>query len=188
VIKIISASADTQRMLAEVIRQLDQRRQQVLIEAIVVELSDNAVRELGVQWLLAGEDGNPVGLTNYSDRAAPLVPLAGGAAAGQLDDSDPLREQLQNLALNTLIGANGFVGGGGGSIWPQLAGRYRQQADHGQGCLSFPAPSLSGAGGQPTRLGALSSPPAPAPPCCWERRRRGGDRFPPPAAVPGRRP
>ena len=61
---VISASADTQRMLAEVIRQLDQRRQQVLIEAIVVELSDNAVKELGVQWLLAGEDGNPVGLTN----------------------------------------------------------------------------------------------------------------------------
>jgi general secretion pathway protein D len=82
---VISASADTQRMLAEVIRQLDQRRQQVLIEAIVVELSDNAVRELGVQWLLAGEDGNPVGLTNYSDRAAPLVPIAGGVAAGRLD-------------------------------------------------------------------------------------------------------
>ena len=34
-------------MLAEVIRQLDSRRQQVLIEAIVVELSDTAVRELG---------------------------------------------------------------------------------------------------------------------------------------------
>jgi type II secretory pathway component HofQ len=50
---VISASADTQRMLAEVIRQLAQRSQQVLIEAIVVELSDNAVRELGVQWLLA---------------------------------------------------------------------------------------------------------------------------------------
>ncbi len=113
---VISASGETQRSLAEVIRQLDSRRQQVLIEAIVVELGDTAVRELGVQWLLAGSDGNPVGLTNYSDRAAPLVPIAGGAAAGQLDADDPLRERLQNLALNTLVGANGFIGGGGGRI------------------------------------------------------------------------
>ena len=113
---VISGSADTQRTLAEVIRQLDSRRQQVLIEAIVVELGDTAVRELGVQWLLAGSDGNPVGLTNYSDRAAPLVPLAGGAAAGQLDADDPLRERLQTLALNSLVGANGFIGGGGGRI------------------------------------------------------------------------
>ncbi|HAJ01904.1 MAG TPA: type II secretion system protein GspD, partial [Brevundimonas sp.] len=51
---VISAPPETQRMLGDVIAQLDQRRQQVLIEAIVVELSDNAVRELGVQWLLAG--------------------------------------------------------------------------------------------------------------------------------------
>jgi general secretion pathway protein D len=113
---VISASSDTQRMLAEVIRQLDSRRQQVLIEAIVVELGDTAVRELGVQWLLAGSDGNPIGLTNYSDSSTPLLPIAGGVAAGQLDKDDPLRERLQNLALNSLLGANGFVGGGGGRI------------------------------------------------------------------------
>lgn len=139
---VISASADTQRMLAEVIRQLDQRRQQVLIEAIVVELSDNAVRELGVQWLLAGEDGNPVGLTNYSDRAAPLVPLAGGAAAGQLDADNPLREQLQNLALNTLLGANGFIGGGGGSIGNGLFGFIINAAKSDEGSNLLQTPSL----------------------------------------------
>lgn len=139
---VISASADTQRMLAEVIRQLDQRRQQVLIEAIVVELSDNAVRELGVQWLLAGEDGSPVGLTNYSDRAAPLVPIAGGAAAGQLDADDPLREQLQNLALNTLLGANGFVGGGGGSLGDGLFGFIINAAKTDAGSNLLQTPSL----------------------------------------------
>lgn len=139
---VISASADTQRMLAEVIRQLDQRRQQVLIEAIVVELSDNAVRELGVQWLLAGEDGDPVGLTNYSARAAPLVPLAGGAAAGQLDPSDPLRNQLRNLALNTLLGANGFVGGGGGRIGDGLFGFIINAAKTDEGSNLLQTPSL----------------------------------------------
>ncbi len=139
---VISASADTQRMLAEVIRQLDQRRQQVLIEAIVVELSDNAVRELGVQWLLAGEDGNPVGLTNYSDRATPLLPIAGGAAAGRLDDADPLREQLQSLALNSLLGANGFVGGGGGRIGDGLFGFIINAAKTDDGSNLLQTPSL----------------------------------------------
>ena len=139
---VISASADTQRMLAEVIRQLDQRRQQVLIEAIVVELSDNAVRELGVQWLLAGEDGNPVGLTNYSDRAGALVPIAGGAAASRLDADDPLREQLQELALNTLLGANGFIGGGGGRIGDGLFGFIINAAKTDAGSNLLQTPSL----------------------------------------------
>ena len=140
---VISASADTQRMLAEVIRQLDSRRQQVLIEAIVVELGDTAVRELGVQWLLAGSDGTPIGLTNYSDRAAPLVPLAGGAAAGQLDKDDPLREQLQNLALNSLVGANGFIGGGGGRIGSDgLFGFIINAAKSDEGSNLLQTPSL----------------------------------------------
>ncbi len=139
---VISASAETQRMLAEVIRQLDQRRQQVLIEAIVVELSDNAVRELGVQWLLAGEDGNPVGLTNWSDRAGALVPLAGGAAASRLEDDDPLREQLQELALNTLLGANGFIGGGGGRIGDGLFGFIINAAKTDAGSNLLQTPSL----------------------------------------------
>jgi len=139
---VISASADTQRMLAEVIRQLDQRRQQVLIEAIVVELSDTAVRELGVQWLLAGEDGNPTALTNYSDRAGSLIPLAGGAAAGQLEADDPLRERLQNLALDTLLGANGFIGGGGGQIGDGLFGFIINAAKSDEGSNLLQTPSL----------------------------------------------
>ncbi|MNU59951.1 Type II secretion system protein D precursor [compost metagenome] len=140
---VISASADTQRMLAEVIRQLDSRRQQVLIEAIVVELGDTAVRELGVQWLLAGSDGNPIGLTNYSDRSTPLLPIAGGAAAGQLDKDDPLRKQLQDLALNSLVGANGFIGGGGGRIGSDgLFGFIINAAKSDEGSNLLQTPSL----------------------------------------------
>ncbi|MNX75595.1 Type II secretion system protein D precursor [compost metagenome] len=140
---VISASADTQRMLAEVIRQLDSRRQQVLIEAIVVELGDTAVRELGVQWLLAGSDGNPIGLTNYSDSSTPLLPIAGGAAAGQLDKDDPLRKQLQDLALNSLVGANGFIGGGGGRIGSDgLFGFIINAAKSDEGSNLLQTPSL----------------------------------------------
>ncbi|MFT4911760.1 MAG: general secretion pathway protein D [Brevundimonas sp.] len=139
---VVSASADTQRMLAEVIRQLDQRRQQVLIEAIVVELSDTAVRELGVQWLLAGQDGSPIGLTNYSNSATPLLPVAGGAAATTLASDDPLREQLQSLAVNSLLGANGFVGGGGGSLGNGLFGFIINAAKTDAGSNLLQTPSL----------------------------------------------
>lgn len=139
---VISASADTQRTLAEVIRQLDQRRQQVLIEAVVVELSDTAVRELGVQWLIAGQDGNPIGLTNYSDSATPLLPIVGGAAASRLDPADPMRSRLQNLALNSLLGANGFVGGGGASIGDGLFGFIINAAKSDDGSNLLQTPSL----------------------------------------------
>ncbi|WP_374390262.1 type II secretion system secretin GspD [Brevundimonas sp.] len=137
---VISGPADMQRTLSEVIRRLDVRRQQVLIEAIVVELSDNAVRELGVQWLYGGDNG--VGLTNYSDTATPLVPIAGGAAAGQLDEDDPLREQLQNLALNTLLGANGFVGGAGGRLGDGLFGFIINAAKTDEGSNLLQTPSI----------------------------------------------
>lgn len=140
---VISASPETQRMVGEVIRQLDVRRQQVLIEAIVVELSDNAVKELGVQWLLAGSDGAPVGLTNYSDSAAPLVPIAGGAAASDLDEDDPLRDTLRRAAVNSLLGANGFIGGGGGRIGDDgLFGFIINAAKSDQGSNLLQTPSL----------------------------------------------
>jgi len=137
---VISGPADMQRTLGDVIRRLDVRRQQVLIEAIVVELSDNAVRELGVQWLVGGEQG--VGLTNYSNSSSPLVPLAGGAASGQLDADDPLREQLQGLALNSLIGANGFVGGAGGKWNDGLFGFIINAAKTDEGSNLLQTPSI----------------------------------------------
>src|SRR3546814_14737980 len=65
---VIGGNADTQRMLGEVIRQLDVAREQVLVEAIIVEISDNAAKRLGVQFLLGGDpsSGVPFLATNYS--------------------------------------------------------------------------------------------------------------------------
>lgn len=139
---VISAPPETQRMLGDVITQLDRRRQQVLIEAIVVELSDNAVRELGVQWLLAGEDGNPILATNYSDRAAPLLSVGGALAARDLDEDDPLRDDLATAALNGLLGANGFIGGGGGRVGDALFGFIINAAKSDAGSNLLQTPSL----------------------------------------------
>ena len=139
---VISAPPETQRMLGDVISQLDRRRQQVLIEAIVVELSDNAVRELGVQWLLAGEDGNPILATNYTDRAAPLLSVGGALAGRDLDADDPLRDQLASAAVNGLLGANGFIGGGGGRIGDALFGFIINAAKTDSGSNLLQTPSL----------------------------------------------
>ncbi|MDO9486884.1 MAG: secretin N-terminal domain-containing protein, partial [Sphingomonadaceae bacterium] len=80
---IIAAPSDLQRTLGEVVRQLDTRREQVLVEAIIVEISDIAARRLGVQFLLAGEPGSniPFAATNYSTAAPNILTVAGAVAA-----------------------------------------------------------------------------------------------------------
>lgn len=64
---IISAPPAIFRSLLNVIRQLDVRRSQVLIEAVIAEVSDETANELGVQWQLPIGSGNHViGGTNFS--------------------------------------------------------------------------------------------------------------------------
>jgi general secretion pathway protein D len=47
---LITADADTMESLLSVIKRLDIRRAQVLVEAIIVEIRDELSRELGVEW------------------------------------------------------------------------------------------------------------------------------------------
>lgn len=83
------------------IEQLDIRRAQVLIEAIIVELSDTLAKELGVQWLL-GKDGQiGGGLTST------VGSLNAAALAGALATND------NTLLNNTLAQANGLNLAGG---------------------------------------------------------------------------
>lgn len=51
---VIAAPPDIQTALQTVIERLDIRRAQVLVEAIIVELQVEKVRDLGVQWALSG--------------------------------------------------------------------------------------------------------------------------------------
>ena len=62
---IITAPPDEMRNILAVIEQLDIRRAQVLVEAIIAELSENNSQSLGVNFAVDGSDSNrPVGLTN----------------------------------------------------------------------------------------------------------------------------
>ncbi len=58
---VVSAAPAVYRELQGVIRQLDIRRAQVLVEAIIAEVSDDLADELGVQWQSTNYDGTGSG-------------------------------------------------------------------------------------------------------------------------------
>jgi hypothetical protein len=65
---VITAPPAITRELRNVIRQLDIRRAQVLIEAIVAEVNDQTARELGIQWQATDDDFSDrgfIGGTNF---------------------------------------------------------------------------------------------------------------------------
>ncbi|WP_269716785.1 type II secretion system secretin GspD [Caulobacter sp. NIBR2454] len=116
---VISADAQTQQMLAEVIRQLDVRREQVLVEAVVVEVSDETAKRLGVQFALAGTNGSAIPFVgnNFTNGAPSLLGLAGAAAANNVlpEDSTALTT-LRAAALDALANTTGMITGGAGRI------------------------------------------------------------------------
>ncbi|KRS20153.1 general secretion pathway protein GspD [Alishewanella sp. WH16-1] len=76
---VITAQPDMMRSLEEVVRQLDIRRAQVLVEAIIVEVFDGTGTDFGVQWI--NEKG---GGTNFNTgNVIPIVNIATGAAAAR---------------------------------------------------------------------------------------------------------
>ena len=82
---IINAPPKVTRDMMAVVDKLDIRRAQVLVEAIIVEITDDAAAELGVTWAVDGSgDDNAVGLTNFSATGTGVVQLGtaieGGAA------------------------------------------------------------------------------------------------------------
>lgn len=121
---IVAANANLQRQLGELIRQLDTRREQVLVEAIIVEIGDAAAKRLGVQFLFGGKNA-PFAATNYSN-AVPNILTVGGAIANYklgrttttTDDGttttttdSPLGDAITDAAVQSVIGATGGLAG-----------------------------------------------------------------------------
>ena len=73
---IITAQPDMLRNLEDVIRQVDIRRAQVLVEAIIVEVGETAGINLGVQLISA-----EAGMTQFTNSGLPVSSVAAGAAA-----------------------------------------------------------------------------------------------------------
>ncbi len=121
---IANAEPDILRELEQVVVRLDIRRPQVQVEAIVVEVSDQAARDLGVQFLLSGDGSNatPFAYTRYgASRQPDLLALTGAILTGAIstgDDSTASASDtgLRNLALNALLGSRGGTFGVGGEF------------------------------------------------------------------------
>jgi general secretion pathway protein D len=88
------------RSLESVIRQLDIRRSQVLVDAIIAEVGERKARELGVQWTIFDLSGDaaPVGGTNFTNTGTNLVDIAQGV----------INQQLVGLTPGMLFGAGKF--------------------------------------------------------------------------------
>lgn len=80
---VISAPPDVMQSLEEIIRRLDIRRAQVMVEAVIVELTTERAAELGVQWIFDGSPGGegPVGISNLGGSGSSIVNLAAGVVA-----------------------------------------------------------------------------------------------------------
>ena len=61
---VVTAAPKQMRSLMDIVDRLDIRRTQVLVEAIIVEISGNKEADLGVNWLLNG-NGNGVGAGGF---------------------------------------------------------------------------------------------------------------------------
>ncbi len=105
---IISSAEENLNSIRNIIAKLDIRRAQVLVEAIVVDLSESAARRLGVEAIYSGndEDSIPVGITRFSGSGADLLAIAGAA-----DDEQDVT--LTTTAISSLLNTQGLVAGFG---------------------------------------------------------------------------
>ncbi|MFJ4384559.1 type II secretion system secretin GspD [Pseudomonas sp. NPDC089408] len=90
-----------------IVEQLDIRRAQVVVEAIIAEVSDSSAQELGVQWLFADEKFG-AGIVNFGSNGVNIANIAGAAASGD-------NEALGDL-LSTTAGATAGIGHFGGGF------------------------------------------------------------------------
>jgi general secretion pathway protein D len=133
---IISASKETQRTLGEVIRQLDSRREQVLVEAIIVEISDTTARKLGIQLLAGGANGGA--FTTYSNVVPSIVSIGSALLSNRLSGGTTTTTTVNGtttttssgnttseaLIQNGLTSLGGATGGTGGFVAPIGNGNY----------------------------------------------------------------
>ncbi len=79
---VITAPPALFRSLESVIRQLDVRRAQVLVEAIIAEVSMDKSAQLGIEWFFDGHNSNkPVGAINFTGAGAAVAGLTSSVTA-----------------------------------------------------------------------------------------------------------
>lgn len=104
---IITADSELLQTLRNVIARLDIRRAQVLVEAIIVELSGERGQDLGVQWLFLRDNG----VYGSSSTGSPTSAAIAGAALGVDANGEPI--DIRGPLAATLAGTPGQLLGVG---------------------------------------------------------------------------
>lgn len=110
---LITADMDTMDTMLSIIDSLDIRRQQVLVEAIIVEITGRNNKELGIEWMYQGDEQGFGGFTS-------------GGALGRV--AGPALNILENPDDSTALGA---LAGGINSVGSPVfgVGRLGRQID-----------------------------------------------------------
>ena len=105
---IISSAEANLSSIRNIISQLDIRRAQVLVEAIIVELSETAAKNLGIETIFNGTDKDsvPIGVTRFAGSGPDLLSIVGSAA----DSTDVT---LSTTAAASLLNTQGLIAGFG---------------------------------------------------------------------------
>jgi general secretion pathway protein D len=105
---IISSAEANFGTIRNIISQLDIRRAQVLVEAIIVELSETAAKSLGIETIFNGSDKDsvPVGVTRFGGSGPDLLSIVGSVA----DSTDVT---LSTTASSSLLNTQGLIAGFG---------------------------------------------------------------------------
>lgn len=154
---LLTGSGDMLNSLVQVIERLDIRREQVLVEAIIVEINVTDNENLGIDWLFGDADAGAFG-SSINDGS-----IAGSVAAGAVQGGDTglatIAAALSGRVGQTLAG----VGGDGGENFVLLLTALQQNND--TNILSTPSlvtmdnkeASISVGQSVPFRTGSFSS-------------------------------
>jgi len=107
---IVSSEDTDMNRIRNLVAKIDIRRAQVLVEAIIVELSETAAKNLGVEMIFSGsKEGNiPIGITRFPNANNPdLLAITGSAVQGGDDTT------LSALATTSLLNTQGLIAGFG---------------------------------------------------------------------------
>jgi len=105
---VISASPDIIRELESIIRQLDIRRAQVMVKAIIAEIAVDKSAEFGINWAAYAPDSNtPLGIIDLNGS---LTDTTGKIAAGQPPSVIGTMLGFGRLTETASGGTTGFVG------------------------------------------------------------------------------
>ena len=105
---IISAQPDILKSLESVISQLDIRRAQVLVEALIVEISDKLARDIGVQFLFLGDgESSPIATQRFGTPNPDLISTIGA----ETSEDSTTSSTMQTRAANSLLALDGLAVG-----------------------------------------------------------------------------